>query len=458
VWTSPGKYDLNVAVGLQKNHPMRVTDAKSPQLVVSDGKGQVFEIPHLLMSAMRLDQCLQPKTEECIPLPHGSSLFELPNRHPIGYDPLRREWTTITQYQGQPVYAVAAFLAPAFTQLYRAAFASAANAVRLPLFAYSAVGWRNGKFYTPAVRVDADIRQDIEQFDLRAINRRSTALLKKFPNNRLVVHLVHNCVRSYQCPAAQNWAMGRWEAPIPTSPTCNARCLGCISLQPDKAVSATQNRICFTPTVDEIVSYTVPHLEKAPRAVVSFGQGCEGEPLMQADLLEEAIRAIRKRTSKGIINLNTNAGRPHSVARLCQAGLDSIRVSMNSSQPDFYHRYFSPKGYDFNDVLHSISVMAAARRWISLNYFIFPGLTDHPDEIAQLLPLLKKLCVQCIQMRNLNIDPEWYIEHLQLYDMAPHALGIKKWMQIVKKNNPKLIFGYFNPPLEVMLKNGHQTG
>ncbi len=429
-----------------------------PHLVVSDGKGQVFEIPHLLMSAMSLDQLLRPKTEEYIPMPHGSTLFELPGRHPIGYDPRKRKWVTITQYQGMPVYAVAAFLAPAYTQLYRAAFFTEPHSSRLPLFAYTAVGWRHHRFYTPAVRVDKDIRQDIDQFNLTEINRRAGALLRKHAQNRLVAHLVHNCVRNYHCPAAQNWAMGRWEAPIPTSPSCNARCLGCISLQPEKTVSATQNRICFIPTVEEIVSFAVPHLEKAPRAVVSFGQGCEGEPLLQAELLAEAIREIRKRTRKGVINLNTNAGRPQSVEKLARVGLDSIRVSMNSSRSDLYQKYFSPKDYDFHDVLDSISVMAAAKRWISLNYFIFPGLTDHPEEMACFLQLVKKYGVHCIQMRNLNIDPEWYIEHLELSGVAGKAAGIKKWMQIVKRNNPKLIFGYFNPSWEVMREHGHKIG
>jgi molybdenum cofactor biosynthesis enzyme MoaA len=423
-----------------------------PCLVVSDGAGQVFEIPELLMTAMKLDQIFQPLAEEYIPMPHGSSLFELPGRRPIGFDPIQRKMTIVTNYHGKPVQAVAAFLAPAYTQMYRAAYATDPNAVRLPLFAYSAVGWLNNRFYVPAIRVDADIRQDINQFDLRLIARRSRALLKRYPGNRLAAHLVDNCVRRYHCPAAQNWVMGRWEAPIPTSPVCNARCVGCISHQPEAAVSVTQDRLTFVPTVDEIVAYTVPHLEKAPRAVVSFGQGCEGEPLLQGDLLVDAVREIRQRTDKGVINLNTNASRPDIVEKLCRAGLDSIRVSMNSAQPSLYHKYFSPRQYGFDDVLQSIRIMAGHGRWISLNYFIFPGLTDHPDEIACLLPLLKNLQIDFIQMRNLNIDPEWYIETLELQGRAQESIGLKTWMRRIKKETPAVEFGYFNPPKEFMLQ------
>jgi hypothetical protein len=84
------------------------------------------------------------------------------------------------------------------------------------------------------------VRQDPEQFDQRLIHRRANALLKKHPRNRLVAHLWKTASYAITCPAAQNWAMGRWEAPIPPAPSCNARCLGCISRQPNGEVSSTQ--------------------------------------------------------------------------------------------------------------------------------------------------------------------------------------------------------------------------
>jgi pyruvate-formate lyase-activating enzyme len=428
---------------------------KRPRLVVSDGQGQVFDIPELEAVAMSGDQVVVAKSEEYIRLPQGSTLFELPQRHPLAYDPARKKIITLTEYGNQPVYAVAAFLAPAYTQMYRTAYVAQAGAGRLPLFAYTAVGWASSGFYVPAIRVDSDERQDPIHFDETAIKRRSSNLLKKYPGNRLVSHLVENCVRRYHCPAAQNWAMGRWEAPIPTSTVCNAHCVGCISKQSDSGISATQDRLTFVPTVAEIIEYTVPHLQKAPRAVVSFGQGCEGEPLLQGDLLIEAVTAIRRRTDRGIINLNTNASRPEIVERLFQAGLDSIRVSMNSAQVDLYSKYFSPRHYGMADVLKSISLAAQYGKWISLNYFIFPGLTDHPDESSALIELVKRHHINYIQMRNLNIDPEWYVEALGLHGTAGRAVGIRNWMAKVRQAAPWIGFGYFNPPREVMSAFGH---
>ena len=55
---------------------------KSPNLVVSDGGGNLFEIPDLLMAGMTLAVPTQPEEATLLPLPFGSDLFELPKRVP----------------------------------------------------------------------------------------------------------------------------------------------------------------------------------------------------------------------------------------------------------------------------------------------------------------------------------------------------------------------------------------
>jgi len=421
---------------------------KLPWLVASDGSGNVFEIPGLEMVGMRINEGILPDPGELIPIPHGSVLVELPDRYPVGYDRKRSRFVTLNKYRGHPVIAAALFLAPAFTQLYCAAYQTRKDAVKLPLFAYTPVGWKNDQFWTTAIRVDDDIRQDLAYFDYDLIDKSAQKVLEKYPNNRLVNHLVDNCVRRYYCPAAQNFVLGRWECPVPTSPSCNAKCIGCISKQPKNGVSVAQNRIEFVPTVDEIVEFAVPHLENAPRSIISFGQGCEGEPLLQGDLLEAAIREIRNITTRGTINLNTNACYPGVIERLCQAGLDSIRVSLNSCQPGLYAKYYRPKDYDFENVLESIKIMRRYNRWISLNYFIFPGLTDDPAEMEQLIKIVTDFRVDYIQMRNLNIDPEWYVQELDLSNKTTTAVGILRWQKLIKEKSPWIRFGYYNPPKE----------
>jgi hypothetical protein len=121
--------------------------------------------------------------------------------------------------------------------------------------------------------------------------------LRREGKNRLVRHLAR-CALEYHCFAAKNLFMERWEAPLPAAPACNAGCLGCISLQPADCCPSSQDRIGFVPSVEELCEVAVPHLDKVPRAIASFGQGCEGEPLLVAETLAAAVDAFRRTTSR----------------------------------------------------------------------------------------------------------------------------------------------------------------
>lgn len=419
-----------------------------PALVVSDEKGRLMDLPEYGLAVRHGRSIAIPERAEIIPLPEGSDLYTLPDRLPIGIDRRTGKSVVIASYEGIRLRAAAAFVAPAYTALYHTAYRNEKGGVTLPLYAYAPLGFDGKRFVTTAIRVDKDRRQDAKNFDQTEIISRGMALLGKYPKNRLVHHLIHNCAFTYLCPAARNWVLGRWEAPIPTSVSCNASCLGCISKQPvDAGVPVTQPRLSFSPTVAEILEYTIPHLQNAQRPIVSFGQGCEGEPLTRADLIEEAVRKIRRKTKRGTINLNTNASMPEKIERICKAGLDSMRVSLNSARPEVYSAYYRPRGYDLNDVLESIGIAKRLGVWVSLNYLIFPGVTDTPGEMDALEEIIAKYAIDMIQMRNHNIDPDWYIENLgsTLSDTKP--FGILRWMQKIKKVRPSLRFGYFNPYL-----------
>ena len=283
-----------------------------PSLVYADVNGNIFDWPALEMAGASANECLRPLHSELIALPEGSELFLLPERLPVGFDPAAGTFEPLSADpydSAKPVRAVAAFISPAYTHLYSTAYKTNAGAPLLPLFAYTAVGWLNGGFVVPAVRIDSDHRQDFRNFDRKTIERNARRRMKAEQQNRLLQHL-GRCALHYGCPAARNLFMNRWEAPLPTSTECNARCLGCISRQDGTGICATQDRITFVPTPDEICGVAIPHLQNAPRAVVSFGQGCEGEPLLQAKTLEASISMMRKATGRGTINLNTNGSLP----------------------------------------------------------------------------------------------------------------------------------------------------
>ncbi len=239
---------------------------------------------------------------------------------------------------------------------------------------------------------------------------------------------------------------------MPTSLTCNSRCVGCLSLQPPGVPPSPMNRLKKAPTAEEIAALIVPHLEKAERAVASFGQGCEGEPLTQAQLLAETLTLIRSRTSRGTLNLNTNASRPEAVRELCGAGLDSMRVSLNSARPALYEAYHRPKGFGFEEVRESVRIARGLNVFVSLNYFVFPGVSDQEEEILALLDFLRDTRPNFLQLRNLNMDPDRYLEVVGR--PGKPGLGVDRLMETVHARFPAVRFGYFNPPKELWGRAG----
>ena len=424
--------------------PERTSMASSsirPCLVVATPDGNIYDRPELLMVCRRGGEFTLPRPDELMPLPDESELFLLPGRRALGLDPETGE------LERQEELAVAAFAAPAHTLTAHPAYLSEAGAPMLPLFAYGAVGVANDRLYICAKRVDDDPRQIFSGIAPAVVRRKAEALMKRFPQNRLIQHLAANCALTYNCPAARNLCLGRYEAPLPVSRACNARCIGCISRQEEgsKICATPQNRMAFTPTAGEIVEvmeYHASNERKAP--IYSFGQGCEGEPLTESALLIEAVRLFRSRGGQGTVNLNSNASMPEAVANLAAAGLTSLRVSLNSARAVSYSRYYRPQGYDFSHVRESIRRARDGGVYVSLNLLYFPGFTDTELETGALLELIATERIDCVQLRNLNIDPEFYLELMGDVETGP-GIGFHNFRKRLKKECPWVHIGYFNP-------------
>ena len=424
---------------------------QSPYILYSDGEGNIYEDTSLYVVGRAGWDAMPIDPADWIELPEGGNLYELPGRRGIGLDVETGEMRLCDKG-----WAVAAFIPPAHTGLYIAAYETEAEAPTLPLFCYTAAGWLDNKTYVPAVRIEQDIRQECAGYDDAIIASGTETLLANYPHNRLVKHLMENCCMTYNCPAARNFSMSRWECPVPTSPACNANCIGCISFQPsDETIVSTQDRLTFKPTAEEIVEFTVPHLNNAPFPLISFGQGCEGEPLLMWETIRESIIEIRKHTDKGSININTNGSKPDAVKALCEVGLNSIRVSTNSARKHIYEPYYRPNNYQFEDIIESLKVMRSYGGWASINYFVFPGMTDSVEEYEALRKLIIDTDLTMIQWRNFNIDPDWYMGKIGVNETG-EMLGVKQLMNLIAEEFPKVKFGYFNPPIE-RIKGNYET-
>jgi molybdenum cofactor biosynthesis enzyme MoaA len=170
---------------------------------------------------------------------------------------------------------------------------------------------------------------------------------------------------------------------------------------------------------------------------------------MQWRLLEKSIRELRERTARGTINLNTNGSLPDRVESLSDAGLDSIRVTLNSPRESHFTRYHQPRGYTIKEAAESLIRAKDKGLYASINLLVFPGFTDRESELEGLIRLIRKTGLDLIQMRNLNIDPDLYLRVMG----RGSGIGISKMMTILKQEFPSLQFGYFNRTKESFYPN-----
>ncbi len=421
---------------------------ESIRLVYADEKENVYDYPGKHPMFRTGNRWVPVSGQELIPLPFGSYLYYLPGRHPVYYDPKRKKGVPmVSGPDGQRIWAVSSFLASAYLRTYLPAFYKTADAPLLPLWAYGGVVFLKDGFYVPAMRIDQDPRSDpaLHQNPGELANAIRT-FKRIFPQNRLVKQLA-TCSTRYGCLCARNFFLQRYEVPVPTSPACNSECLGCLSFQKkDAGFLPSQPRLTFKPTPKEICEVIVMHFSKVKSAVASFGQGCEGEPLLRAADLAQAIRLVREKTDQGTINLNTNGSDPNAVIQLIEAGLDSIRISLNSPTECYYNRYHRPRNYTFQDVLKTLSVALEKNIFVSINLFFMPGFTDMTSEVEALFGFLEKFPVQMIQTRNLNIDPDFYFHSIAFQESEP--LGIRRLIDLLKQKYSSLRIGYYNPPKE----------
>jgi pyruvate-formate lyase-activating enzyme len=410
-------------------------------LVYADKQGNVFEHSDMAGLGRSGDTITELLEDELIPLPEGATLVSLPHTRPVGIDP---GTGTMKLLEGE-YQAVGALLPQGYTRLYIPGYVKSDKSKLLPLFGYTAVVWKDGGFYAAAQLSDDPYRWNPVNCDVSQLETQVGNLLEEYEDNRLYRHL-SKCALEYECLTASNTFLQRWEGAVPVSFSCNAGCFGCISEQPeDSGFPAPQTRMDFKPTVDEIVQVMLEHL-KTPESIISFGQGCEGEPSTQAALIVPSIKKVRERTDLGYININTNAGLTDHIRAIVDAGLDLMRVSTISALDNHYNAYYKPRGYTLKHVEKSTRYATDHGVYTSINYLIFPGVTDREEEVEAMIEFARRTGLHRIQLRNLNIDPESYLALIP--KPQGELLGMKQAIAILQEELPDVAIGSFTqvPP------------
>lgn len=407
-------------------------------VVYANSKGKIFENPEYSMLGCSGLNYTLPTSKEIIELPPYSKLFFIPDSPAIGFNKKTKKIETFDKNH----YAVSAFLPPGYLRTLLPAIEFKKPKRFLPLWAYTAVGIKEKEFYTCTIRIDKYEKWNPENYDDTKLLSNAKNLKKNFKNNSLFEQLL-KCVTIYHCFTAKNFFLGYPELAVPLSIRCNASCIGCISLQTETNFPSSQERISTTPSLNDILKIIQYHIKNTKNPIISFGQGCEGEPLLEAELIAKIIKTLKPSCRNATFNINTNGSLTKNLKHLIKAGLDTARVSINSAIKERYSLYFRPRGYSFSDVINSIRVLKDSGVYIMLNILVFPGITDEPKEIESLIKLIRRTKPNMLQLRNLNIDPRLY---LALIKPKEKSIGIINFLKTIRQTFPSLKIGSFNRP------------
>ncbi|WP_375759165.1 radical SAM protein [Corallococcus exercitus] len=417
----------------------------APKLLFADPKGRVMEHPYLI-ATLRSGEELVPPQDKPIALPAAGRLVHLPGRLPVGLNPDSGELELVREMKvGGKTFvpnAVGALLPPGYTRTFLPGEVKGSGPI-LPQWAYTAAAWGEKGPLAWAIHTDRRSHWEPESYSTPELKGLVTAHMERFPDSRVLKQL-KTCALLYRCFTSQNIFYARDEGAIPASVMCNARCVGCISDQPEDGPPASHERMDDGPSAEEMAAIGLYHLEHAPgRTMVSFGQGCEGEPLTRWKFIAESIRLMRAKTDRGSININTNASLTHGLKALLDAGLDAVRVSLNSASKGLYEAYYKPVKYGWEDVEASIALARERGAYLALNLLLFPGVTDREGEVRALENLVRKYRVDQVQTRSLCIDPLQYLEVARGVGAGGEPVGIRTLLNRLKAARPGLIIGNF---------------
>ena len=413
------------------------------KLLFADDSGQVYEHPELL--ALVRDGLSR---ERPAPLPAHATLAALPGRRPLGMDPGTGKTVELSEVRiGRRTIrpsAVAAVLPPGWTRSELPAFRRMAIAPVLPQWAYTAAAWDEERRCHVAWALHTDRRRHWDPAAHSTPDLQGLVEARLGRDDNPLLRQLAKCALEYRCFTAQNTFYRRDEGAIPASAGCNARCVGCISEQPEDGPPASHQRLSRAPDADDMARIGGDHLAQAPgRTMVSFGQGCEGEPLTRAREIAHAIRRMRDRTSRGSININTNGSLPQNLALLIDAGLDACRISLNSAHKPLYEAYYQPIQYGWEDVDECIRLAKRRGLYTALNLLTFPGVSDQEGEAEKLCELVSRRRVDQVQARSLAIDPDQYLAVARRTSAGGERIGIAALLRRLKRARRGLVIGNF---------------
>lgn len=374
--------------------------------------------------------------EDAVPLPADAVVV------PIDRVALASERSGRPRPLGRGRLAAAALLPPGYLRTQLPAYVDEPGLPDLAPRPYAAVAADDsGALVTSAQQIDRDPTHDASAFARADVAARVAGGLRDRPGDRLTRQLAR-CARDYGCRAAANAFFGRWECALPVAAPPNEHPPAVIAPRRDGEAEPTE-AAAFHPAPDEVAHRAAAHVE-AGGTLLSFGRACEGEPLLAAREIEDAIARIRQATRGGTIHMETNGSVAASLRRLAAAGLESVTFRMTSAVAGTYEALHRPDGYRFADVRASVRVAADLGMAVHVLLLVHPGLFDRADELAAVTAMISELPERTtLLLRDLHADP---LRALALTRRG-EPLGVAHAIERLRHDLPHVRVGAFVRPL-----------
>jgi len=144
-----------------------------PFYALCDSKGRIFEHPRFRMAGFSGNALPLWKKRISFPCPNSASFFFIPDCPPVGMDPETGQYRTVTKVKvhgaTERCYGVAAFLEPGLVRSHLPAADYRPKAYLLPMWAYTAVGFREGRYWAAGFRIEYNPKWDPRHYDDRKL-------------------------------------------------------------------------------------------------------------------------------------------------------------------------------------------------------------------------------------------------------------------------------------------------
>ena len=385
-----------------------------PNLLVSDGRGNLIEIPELKMSGMGFIRPLAPETSQLMPMPEQSQLVDLLGRNAIGYDASLSNFIPFREYGGKRVYPVACVLNSNHLQLMRTAFSTNLDAPRLAEYNYTAVGILDGQHFVAAQTIRDQVSGILDEATKTEAADTAASLSGKFPGNQIAEYWATNWKSEFRSTSALNFILQRGRLVLPLSVLKSGS-------------HGEDSRKPVQPTTRELIDVAVAHLEHASEAEVCFAVDVRNETT-----IAEIVAQVRKQTRRGIIEISAHGNNPSAIRAVCELQIDRMVIKLNSLQEEYFQRLHQSNNVLFKNVIESIETAGQFSSELVLHYDVFPGLTDHPEEMDALSHALRTQKINALRPVNLNIDPDWYVDELRLFNLSREQIGMNAWLEEIR--------------------------